>query len=135
MRQLLSEPLLAALEAAVEASGFERSTVGDPTLETARGHGPASGGTSKGFSSGHRQIDERRTSRSVWLHGYNDPRQSHSAARAVQRRVASALRLRSERLRRGVEPLLAVEYVDRHRLPSIATDTLLLGSELPLRCL
>ena len=86
----------AALDALLEAAapGLARSTVGDPTQTQVP----------------YRQVDERRTSLSAWVHGYNDPRQSHSVARAVQRRVAALLALPSERLWRGIEPLLAVEY-------------------------
>lgn len=57
-----------------------------------------------------RRVDDRRTSHSSWVHGYNDPRRSRSSARAVQRRVAAVLRLDSNRVRRAVEPLHAVEY-------------------------
>ena len=90
---LLTEAALDALLAAA-APGLARSTVGDPTQTQAP----------------YRQVDERRTSLSAWIHGYNDPRHSHSVARAVQRRVAALLALPSERLWRGIEPLLAVEY-------------------------
>jgi hypothetical protein len=78
---------------------LELSTVGDPT-HTSSGREP------------HRRHDDRRTSRSAWLHGHNDPRKTLPAARSVQRVAASLLRLEpyAHRLLRSVEPLLAVSY-------------------------
>ena len=78
---------------------MEPSTVGDPSLSRAAGS-----------SNGHRKQDDRRTSTSAWLHGYNDPRLALSAARAVQRATISLLRNRMSRVLRSVEPLLAVAY-------------------------
>lgn len=78
---------------------LEPSTVGDPAVAT------ASDGTARAY----RKRDERRTSHSAWIHGYNDPRRSLPAARAVQRAVRSLLRLPSA-LPRGIEPLLTVHY-------------------------
>ena len=59
------------------------------------------------------QRDPRRTSSSAWLHGHNDPRRTLPAARLLQRRVASLLRLPAEVLARNVEPVLVVHYAER----------------------
>ena len=96
-RGLLTDELLSQLSRHA-APHWEPSTVGDPMLAG------ATEGTSR------RVRDERRTSRSAWLHGHNDPRRTLPAARAVQRAVFELLRQPPARLARSVEPLLAVEY-------------------------
>ena len=95
VRNLVPASLLDAL-AVYAAPSFTPSTVGDPSL-------PVQGG---------RKVDDRRTSSSSWLHGFNDPRKTLPAARAVQRGVASLLRLTppADRLLTSVEPLLCVRY-------------------------
>ena len=72
------------------------------------------GDGSAGATIGNRVRDGRRTSDSAWLHGFNDPRKTLPAARAVQRAAASLLRLapRHYSWQRRVEPLLCVRYGD-----------------------
>ena len=117
---LFSDEVLDALHKAAMPH-FERSTVGDPTRNDASRafnspHTTYAGETahpvsdSSGVSTQYRRVDDRRTSESAWLHGYNDPRQSHAAARAVQRRVAALLGLPATQWLRSIEPLLAVRY-------------------------
>ena len=61
---------------------------------------------------GHRSFDERRKSKSAWLHGRNDPTRSLPAARFVQNRATELLRIDPTRQLRdlAIEPLLVVEY-------------------------
>ena len=61
---------------------------------------------------GRRSFDERRKSKSAWLHGRNDPARSLPAARFVQNRATELLRIDPTRQLRdlAIEPLLVVEY-------------------------
>jgi len=56
-------------------------------------------------------LDPRRISQSAWLHGYNDPRRSMPAARGLQRRVASLLRLPFLALPIQIEPVMVVRGI------------------------
>ena len=72
---------------------------------------PSTVGDGSSDSTGNRVRDDRRSSSSAWLHGFNDPRKTLPAVRAVQRAAAVLLRLSPPaRLTRSVEPLLCVRY-------------------------
>jgi uncharacterized membrane protein YgcG len=97
---LVPDELLDAL-LAFATPEFEPSTVGDAS-------------SSGAAVLGNRIRDDRRTSHSAWLHGFNDPRKTLPVARAVQRAAADLLRLtpRQAALLRSIEPLLCVRYAE-----------------------
>ena len=99
-RGLVPDELLDAL-LAFATPDFAPSTVGDASSTDAA-------------VLGNRIRDDRRTSHSAWLHGFNDPRKTLPAARAVQRAAADLLRLtpRQAALLRSIEPLLCVRYAE-----------------------
>lgn len=96
-RGLVPEAVLTALLEHATPS-LHPSTVGDPTLP--------------GQQTVKRIVDDRRTSRSAWLHGFNDPRHTLAAARYVQRVAMDLLRHDTPRrkLLTHIEPLLVVDY-------------------------
>ena len=92
---LLPESVLTSLITHASPS-FEPSTVGDPSLTDEQ-----------------RKLDSKRESNSAWLHGFNDPRKTLPAARAVQRAVFDLLRFSpnaGQQLTSHIEPLLVVQY-------------------------
>ena len=94
-RGLLPEAVLEALRTHAQPA-LAPSTVGDASTPG---------------QSANRVTDARRTSRSAWLHGHNDPRHTLPAARAVQRVALDLLRhTPRSKLLKSVEPLLVVEY-------------------------
>ena len=109
VRGLLSKAEVAVLKRHAQGN-FEPSVV---SAFGAQPPAPSPGRRDEGDAEDHvpRMRDSRRTSSSYWMHGYNDPRHSVPAARALQRRAAALLRLRPRALTRQLEPLLLERFL------------------------